>query len=203
MDSDVFEHIVGQVNAKDFLSLSLYAEDGCELAQPLILGEAGLGKTEIARSYGKAIANKLKVDFIEYATPKDFRLVDDFEAFEKVLVEEESFVIYIDECHEIDIKMTSHGKFVAYIRKALDRQNTGKTFQFGSEVTTYDRSKKVFIFATNHPNKVDSAIKSRMNVINLPTYTLKEMKEIARLVLSKNELEADCEQTLNRIAFLW
>lgn len=196
-----FEHIVGQTNAKQLLSLSVnsFGNDK-ELIQPLILGEAGLGKTEIARSYAKALAQEMGVDYIEYATPKDFRLITDFDPFLDRLINDEKFVVYIDECHEIDVKMASHAKFLAYLRKALDRQNEGKTFQVADRITSYDRKKKVFILSTNHPNKVDDALKSRMNVLVLPTYSMKELKQITSIILEKNNLECDCEQTLNRIS---
>jgi len=196
-----FEHIIGQTNAKKLLSLSINsAKNEGDLVQPLFFGEAGLGKTELARSYGNAVAEELGVEMIEYATPKDFRLVDDFDPFLDRLIGDPKFVVYIDECHEMDFKMPSHAKFNAYLRKALDRQNTGKLFQIADRVSDYDRTKKVIILATNHPNKVDTAIRSRMNVINLSTYNMKQMKEIARLILSKNDMEVDCEQTLDRIA---
>lgn len=196
-----FEHIVGQNNAKQLLSLSVNSfGNEKELIQPLILGEAGLGKTEIARSYAKALAQEMQVDYIEYATPKDFRLITDFDPFLDRLINDEKFIIYIDECHEIDVKMPSHAKFLAYLRKALDRQNDGKTFQVADRVTSYDRKNKVFILSTNHPNKVDDALKSRMNVLSLPLYNMKELKQITQLILEKNNLECDCEQTLNRIS---
>lgn len=196
-----FEHIVGQNNAKQLLSLSVNSiHNEKELIQPLILGEAGLGKTEIARSYAKALSQEMGVNFIEFATPKDFRIVTDFDPFLDRLITDEKFVVYIDECHELDSKMVSHAKFIAYLRKALDRQNDGKTFQVADRVTSYDRKNKVFILSTNHPNKVDDALKSRMNVLVLPTYSMKELKEITQIILEKNNLICDCEQTLNRIS---
>lgn len=201
MHHPAFSHVVGQKNAKSLLSLSINSatQDG-ELIQPLFLGEAGLGKTELARTYGNTIAKELGVKMIEYATPKDFRLITDFDPFLDKLISDESYVVYIDECHEVDPKMVSHAKFLALLRKALDRQNDGKVIQIADRQTTFDRTKKVFILATNHPDKVDNAIKSRMDVINLTLYNMDEMKEITKRILEKHEMECDCEQTLTRIS---
>jgi Holliday junction resolvasome RuvABC ATP-dependent DNA helicase subunit len=201
MHHPAFSHVVGQTNAKSLLSLSINSSkmDG-ELIQPLFLGEAGLGKTEMARAYGNAIAQELGVNMIEYATPKDFRLITDFDPFLDRLISDDKFVVYIDECHEIDTKMVSHAKFIALLRKALDRQNDKKVIQIADRQTTFDRTKKVFILATNHSDKVDAAIKSRMDVINLTVYNMNEMKEITKRILEKNELECDCDQTLTRIS---
>jgi len=146
------------------------------------------------------VANELGVPFREYATPQEFRYVQDFDAFMDMLIQEPSFVIYIDECHEIDPKMVSHAKFSAYLRKCLDRQNDGKVIQVGDRTTTYDRTKKVFILATNYEDKVEKALKSRTDVINLKNYTMDEMRDITRMILEKNGMEADCDQTLMRIA---
>lgn len=201
MQHQAFKHIIGQNNAKSLLSLSINsAMNSGELIQPLFFGEAGLGKTELARSYGNAIAKELDVEMIEYATPKDFRLISEFDPFLDRLINEEKYVVYIDECHELDTGMVSHAKFAAFIRKAIDRQNDGKVIQIADKQTMFDRSKKVFILSTNYPNKVDPAIKSRMDVINLVPYNMAELKEITEQIFKKNGMECDCEQTLMRIA---
>lgn len=195
------QHIVGQENAKNLLSLSISSvgHNG-DLIQPLLFGEAGLGKTEIARAYGNAIAEELGVSMQEFASPNDFRLIKDFDPILDILSNEKKYVLYIDECHELDLKMVSHAKFLVFLRKALDRQNDGKLLQVGDTVLTFNRKNQVIILSTNHPNKVDAALQSRMNIINLVNYNMKEMKEITRYILSKNNLECDCEQTLDRIA---
>lgn len=193
-------HIVGQDNIKTLLSYSINGiRSEKELIQPLLFGEPGLGKTEVARSYGKAVAEELETEFFEYATPSDFRLVVDFDNVAEIL-SRPSYVLYVDECHEIDTKMVSHAKFVAFVRKALDRQNDGKMIQVADKTFYFNRKKQVLILSTNHPDKVDNAIKSRMNAMTLIPYNMKSLKEITRNILSRNNMECDCDQTLDRLA---
>jgi Holliday junction resolvasome RuvABC ATP-dependent DNA helicase subunit len=196
-----FEHIVGQDNIRNLLSLSLSNyERETDLIQPFLIGEAGLGKTEIARAYGQALAEMFETEFVEFATPSDFRLVTDFKPFLEMLEKSEKYVIYIDEYHELDPKMIAHAHFSAFLRKGLDRQNTGKTFQVLDKVLSFNRKKQVFIISSNQPDKVDNALKSRMNTMTLVPYSMKQIEEITRRILEKNGMECDYDQTLSRIA---
>lgn len=200
MTHESLAHIIGQDKIKTLLSFSINGiQKERELIQPLLFGEPGLGKTEIARSYGKAVAEELETEFFEYATPSDFRLVSEFNDVVEIL-SRPKYVLYIDECHEINTNMVSHAKFVAFIRKALDRQNEGKFLQIVDRTFIFDRKKQVIILSTNHPDKVDAAIKSRMSAMTLIPYSMKNLKEITRNILARNNMECDCEQTLERLA---
>lgn len=196
-----FAHIVGQTQAKEILSLSLYgAENGGDFIQPMFFGQAGLGKTELARAYGKAAAEILGVQFKEFATPRDFANVTEFDPVLDDLTTSEQFVYYFDEIHELDNAKVSHVKFKAMIRKCLDRQNDGKEIQIADRTMMFNRKNHVFIFATNHPEKVDTAVKDRCNKINLQLYNQPEMIEITERILEKNSLQADSLETMQRIA---
>lgn len=201
MIDPVFDHIVGQNSAKSILSLSLKSlKNGGELVQPLFLGEPGLGKTELARSYGNAVAETLGVTLMEYATPKDFRNLAEFDPFLDMLCSEKKFVVYVDECHELESGKVAHSIFQAMVRKALDRQNDGKVFQVADRTMQFDRKTQLFIFATNHTDKVDSAVRSRMSQINLIQYNMDQIQHITQRILEKNGMVCDCPETLKRIA---
>lgn len=196
-----FQSIIGQTTAKSSLSMSIAGVGvGNELIQPLFLGPAGVGKTEIADAYGKAIANELNCPFIEIGTPKDIRNVDEFNPIFEQIIDSDSFVIRIDECHEIEPSKVSHGKLIQWLRKGTDRQNEGKAVQIADRVYIPNRKKKVIILATNHPEKMDAAIVSRFSKIDLALYNAREIRQIAENLFQKNGLVPENDTVLNRIS---
>jgi Holliday junction resolvasome RuvABC ATP-dependent DNA helicase subunit len=201
----VFNHVIGQDTAKSVLSLAIASADIDEderpdLCQPIFLGEAGLGKTELAETYGKAIAARLGCDMIRIGTPKDVRNLAEFDPIFERIVDDEYLVLYIDECHELEPSKPAHAKLATFIRKALDRQNDNKPIQIADRVTVFNRKKKVIILSTNHADKMDTALMSRMQKINLVPYKMDEIRAITNKILEKNDITVDNQQTVDRIA---
>jgi Holliday junction resolvasome RuvABC ATP-dependent DNA helicase subunit len=196
-----FNHIIGQKTAKSALSMSIASHEcGAELSQPLILGEAGLGKTELAKSYGNAIAEKLGVQMVEIGSPRDVRNLTEFDPIFQQLVNDPKFVLYLDEVHELESGKVAHMKLITFLRKGLDRQNEGKVVQISDQYYIPDRKNKVIILSTNHPDKVDTAIRSRCMTINLMHYNKDEIRLITSSLLEKNGLVIDSDDTLERMA---
>jgi Holliday junction resolvasome RuvABC ATP-dependent DNA helicase subunit len=204
-----FNHLVEQHNAIEQLSLSIATADyniaqspqkPLDLCQPLLLGAPGLGKTELALTYANSQAARLGCDIIRINTPRDIRNMDEFNPIFDRMLNEPKKIIYIDECHEMEKGKVAHGLLLAYLRASLDRQNTGKHFQVGPHLTTYDRSTNIVILSTNHPDKVDDALKSRCQVIDLVPYTPEGITQITQNLLEKHELTVDSDKTLNMIS---
>jgi len=197
----VFDNIVGQNTAKSALSMGIASLDcNAELPQPLFLGAPGLGKTELARAYGSAIAQKMGVMLTEIGSPKDIRNLTEFDPIFQRLMDEPQWVLYLDEVHEMEPGKVAHAKLILLLRKALDRQNEGRSIQIADQFFIPDRKNKVIILSTNHPAKVDDAIKNRCMTINLSHYNKDEIRLITSSLLEKNGLVVDNDDVLDRMA---
>lgn len=208
-----FSNIIGQTAIKNRLSVSLNAENMPMLAQPLLVGERGSGKTEIADAYATALAQKMGVEVLKYNSPSEFRHVDspEWQNLKNWFLNDKDGVLIIDEIHHINIKPTVQMTTVFnFLLKALDGQNTGKTLHFqttynpdgsaNSTYTTFDKSRKVVILLTNHVDKVDAALMSRMDCCTMAPYTADEMEQLAVLQLSKFELAASDDVVVKMLA---
>jgi Holliday junction resolvasome RuvABC ATP-dependent DNA helicase subunit len=200
---DHFVNIIGQSPIINRLKVSVNAPIGAKLAQPIFFGEAGLGKTEIAKSYCNAIAEKLDCEPLFFNSPAEFRHSESSELNQLLnWFSQESGVLVIDECHLFEAaKTVSMQRVQGFILKCLDAQNTGKTIQFDQDNSfSYDKSKKVIIMMTNHKNKIDSALVSRMDSCDLQQYTHHELEKICVQMLANEEMSADSEKTLALLA---
>lgn len=193
----MFSNIIGQSAIKSRLGVSINARPETMLAQPIFCAEKGAGKTEIAMAYKEAIAQKLEVEPLVFHSPKEFRNVES-DAWAKIqnwFLNQESGVLVIDECHHFNEKTTVQmDKVLSFMLKALDGQNTGKLLPFDADnFATFDKSKKVIIMLTNYPERINPALKSRMDLCTLAPYTESEMEQLTILQLAKFELVAESE----------
>lgn len=202
----VFNNIVGQTITKSALSLSLanaatMKQTGVkvDLAQPLLLGEAGLGKTELARCYARQMSEILDIPFVEVSNPEDIRLMTVFEKWLSNLESMPSFVLFVDEVHKIG-KDVAHKYLHTFLLKMLDRQNVGQSVQVSDKYFIPDRANKIIILGTNVPGKVDPAIKSRMQNFNLSLYNRDEIKAITNLLFDSRGLQVESERLSEIIA---
>lgn len=199
--------VIGHNNIKSALSLSLsnaarMAETGERIAltQPLLFGEAGLGKTKLAEIYGNAMASILKVPFIRVENPEEIRLKVDFDKWITRLEAEPSFVLFIDEMHELKTNSPSHLYLKSFLMKMGDPSKIGTDIQVCSSYFIPDRTNKVIILGTNQAGKVDPAIVSRWQTFNLSLYNQKEIFQIANLLIVNHGLTVESDKILAMIA---
>jgi Holliday junction resolvasome RuvABC ATP-dependent DNA helicase subunit len=202
-----FAGVVGQNNVKSAFSLSLsnaarMVETGEKIALtwPLLLGEAGLGKTNLAEIYGRELASILKVPFIRVENPEEIRLKVDFDKWFARLESEASFVLFLDEVHEMKPNQVSHLYLKSFLMKMGDPSKIGTSIQVGSNFFVPDRSNKVIILGTNQAGKVDPAILSRWQTFNLSLYNNQEILQIAKLLVSKYNLTVEDDKILALIS---
>jgi Holliday junction resolvasome RuvABC ATP-dependent DNA helicase subunit len=204
----VFKDYIGQKNAIRSLSLSLFSgESNNGFNSIFISAEKGMGKTELAKTYGSACAEILKCKMLWIDKVADFRLEDsptwaDLNSF--MTNPDIPGVLVIDECHDAGGAFTRQQQiFWSYVRSALDKQNKGKTFQISSDTfTSFDNKKKVIILMTNHPGKISDAVRDRFVKIDLAPYTDDEMIKITEKMLIDNELTIDANEEKNVVGLI-
>lgn len=218
-----FEHIIGQESIKARLAVSVQAPEGISLAQPFMAGPAGLGKTEISKPYAEAIMEKLAMQSEEngdpapkmlwFNSPGEFRHTESQE-FEQIVewCEHGCGVLAIDEFHDFGTKTTKSMQTVlSFLLRALDEQNRGKEVQFDlrydlesqqhvSRSFTYNKAKQVVIGMSNHDNRVNPALLSRMDICRLSPYTVEQLELITVKMAADNELAIEEEKTAKLLA---
>ena len=96
-------------------------------------------------------------------------------------------VIILDEVDKVS--RSNHGDPSSALLEVLDpEQNT--TFHDNYLDTEYDLSKVLFIATANNVNNISSALRDRMEMINIPGYILEDKVQIARKHLIAKQREA-------------
>ena len=96
-------------------------------------------------------------------------------------------VIILDEVDKVS--RSNHGDPSSALLEVLDpEQNT--TFHDNYLDTEYDLSKVLFIATANNINNISSALRDRMEMINIPGYILEDKVQIARKHLIAKQCEA-------------
>ena len=96
-------------------------------------------------------------------------------------------VIILDEVDKVS--RSNHGDPSSALLEVLDpEQNT--TFHDNYLDTEYDLSKVLFIATANNINNISSALRDRMEMINIPGYILDDKVQIAREHLIRKQREA-------------
>ena len=96
-------------------------------------------------------------------------------------------VIILDEVDKVS--RSNHGDPSSALLEVLDpEQNT--TFHDNYLDTEYDLSKVLFIATANNVNNISSALRDRMEMINIPGYILEDKVQIARKHLISKQCEA-------------
>lgn len=198
-----FGHIVGQNIAKERLSNSvLSASNGGTVLSPLLIGEAGLGKTKMMDAYGDALEEQ-GFDVIRHKSPEEFRAKGAyFDRIRQCILEGGKWALMIDEGHLFKKRATVQMDMIfAFLLKALEKQN-GHPIQFGEDAVVFDRTKNVVCLATNFPKELDKsgAFQSRCDTVILDKYTTPELIEILQKMLVGAGLKPANEKTLHAIA---
>jgi Holliday junction resolvasome RuvABC ATP-dependent DNA helicase subunit len=205
MNVTAFENIIGQETIKARLLTGVNAASGCRRPQSLFLGQAGLGKTEIAHSLVCAYDSD---NVLWFNSPEEFRNTDSTE-FQNLITwlkdegsEENPKILVIDECHKFTEKATiAMQKVHCFLLKCLDDQNKGKLIQFDADRSfSYDKRKAVIVMMTNYENRINPALMSRMDVCRLSNYSKEELELIAIKMMSDNNLTVDDERVYKLLA---
>lgn len=180
------------------------AENGNGMLSPLIIGEAGKGKTALMRAYIDEMKER-GFDTLFFSSPEEFRSDGErFDSLVQLIEGDKPYVIAIDEAHLFKNRATIRMERVLnFTMKALDKTNQGKPIQFDdNRLITFNRSKGSIVFATNFPNILDKsgALQSRFDTIVLDDYTEDELVEILQVMLQKVEMQHANPETLRRIA---
>jgi SpoVK/Ycf46/Vps4 family AAA+-type ATPase len=200
-----FSKIIGQYRAKMRLSESISSamNDG-EMISPLIIAEAGVGKTAVMRAYANGLES-VGVQTMFFNSPEEFRERDlQFNQLIELIQSPGKIAVLIDEAHLINFKATRQTDLIrAFLMKAMDGNNQGKFIQLNDEISFVPDRKRIMIcLATNFPDKLDrsNAMQSRFDKLDLDLYTKEELIEILQLMLhAKGFRHADSE-TLGIIA---
>ncbi len=203
-----FKRIIGQSIGKQRLSESIYSyEHGGSMMSPLILGEAGLGKTEISQALLDAL-KKLGIPTLHLKTPQELRSDGaEWVQFAEMVTTFPKYAIFMDEYHEVNGTL-GQGPTIrtasvrSFLMKALDNTNQGKLINFYGQQIKFNRKNQTFILATNFPGKLDpsGAFQSRCDKVVLDLYNEDEMIDILNLMLEQNDLKPACDSTLRMIA---
>lgn len=200
-----FTRIIGQERAKTRLTESIQscANDG-EMISPLIIAEAGVGKTAVMSAYCKGLEEN-GVQCMFFNSPEEFRERDlKFNQLVELIQSPGKIGIFIDECHLINYKRTRQSDLIrAFIMKCMDGNNQGKLVALNDEISFVpDRSRIVICLATNFPNELDKsgALQSRFDKMDLDLYTKDELIAILQLMLHARGFRHVDQATLGLIA---
>lgn len=183
MENQYFTNVIGQDSIKRKLSFFLDAYRTSYKSPFLLMsGPAGLGKTEFALEYAKAIkaikaeANKsVEMSFYEIncATIKTVQAFLD-EVHQQCVSHQDSIVL-LDEAHALPAPV---------MNLLLSVFNTSSRDKYelwhGGELYEFDFLRNVFIFATTETDKLFPPLKSRLEMIDFRPYHREELAEIIR-----------------------
>lgn len=200
-----FSKIIGQDRAKTRLAQSIQSSvNGGEMISPLIIAEAGVGKTAVMSAYCKGLEAS-GVTCMFFNSPEEFRERDlKFNQLVELIQSPGKIGIFIDEAHLINYKKTRQSDLIrAFVMKCMDGNNQGKLVALNDEISFVpDRSRIVICLATNFPNILDAsgALQSRFDKMDLDLYSKGELVEILQLMLNARGFRHTDENTLSLIA---
>lgn len=166
----MFKEIIGQEQIKS--SLSFYAEGakkGHAVPPILFTGARGLGKTMMAREFGKIL--KRPILEINCSTIKN-----NTQFFEQVFVPVvmgNEIVLIFDECHALPKELQNAFLTVFNVEKA-----SRKSFEWQGSSMEFDFTKQTYLFATTEPDKIFTPLKDRFEEIDFRPYNDAELGEI-------------------------
>ena len=193
-----FAPIIGQTNAKDRLKdvcLSPIVEDGY-FAPLLIIAPVGTGKTRIIRALKAILKETLARKVINFESGAEMGTPLSF--FEDVLipyVHDKDCVMIVDELHKASkgIMSTIHDMLDITVERGV------KVVKKADYECVINLNRHAFIFATSEVDKLDPALLSRCERIDLTLYTDDEMEQILFQGLEKSGITFN-ENSLRAIA---
>lgn len=206
-----FAPIVGQENAKDRLSdvcLSPIVEDGY-FAPLLIIAPVGTGKTKIVRALKAILKETLGRKIINFESGAEMGTALSF--FEDVLiphVHDKDCVMIVDELHKASksIMSTLHDMLDITMERGT------KLVKKADYECVVNLNRHAFIFATSEVDKLDPALLSRCERIDLTLYTDEQMEQIlfqgmeaTGITFNENSLRAiaECNRGSARDVVKW
>lgn len=205
----LFTNIVGQSVAKESLTETFEASlRGGALPRVFLDGQAGLGKTELAKSLGKAYEdqgyNFVQIDLDEIRLAgEDYNKVSNLLADPTISGNYKGTVFFIDECHKLaTVKTKQIANLYAALLKIGDGQSETGFVPMGEGLVDARTDKSGFVLATNmsHLIKDGGALLSRYSNLKLALYTQAELVEILQSMLKKLGMKSANTDTLALIA---
>ena len=204
-----FDNTIGQQIPVARLSESIMSgERDKEMLSPLLIGEAGKGKTRLMQDYLSGMKD-IGCDVLEFSSPAELRSKGGaFSSFMELIMHSPKYAIGFDEAHEINGSAgqgatVQLAKIRSFLMKALDKTNNGRAIRMDDEtVVDFNRKRGSIVLATNFPHLLDKsgAFQSRCDTIILDDYSDQELIEILQLMLSKVDFKPACDKTLEMIA---
>jgi len=178
-----FKEIIGMEQEKTELIRSVMSGfNGGELVSPLLLAEAGKGKSRLLKAYGEALEIiGLTVLFFQ---PIDVRKSGEemwAQMLNIICEQRQNYALLIDEGHELfqTGATVQLQKIAVLVNKALDGNFKGGTIRLGDNIIAeFNRQNCVIALATNFPGRIPKAIASRAMTMVLPDYTKKDLQHI-------------------------
>jgi len=202
MSNEPLSEVIGLEPIKKQIMFHLDAQKKTGFFENLLLvGGKGTGKTLIARSIGKALLDDrtgFPRRFIEINCADLGSVNELFCSPMGSLVRrgcEATF--YFDECEELNrgvsIALLSILEVKSDHKKKTSYNHDGEEFVF-------DWSKQSFIFSTTNPEKMLEPLVDRLEVINIPAYGQKELKEILAYHLRDLDVQDDALESLASVS---
>lgn len=173
-----FSNVIGQETIKKKLSFFLDAYKVSNKSPFLLMcGPAGLGKTEFALEYAKAIKSIKGGDMSFYEincatikTPKAF-----LEEVHQQCISHQDSIVLLDEAHALPPPVMN-------LLLSVFNTSSKDTYDLwhGGELYEFNFKRNVFIFATTETDKLFPPLKSRLETIHFRPYECDELAEIIR-----------------------
>lgn len=166
----MFQELTGQNHIKTTLAFYLNgAQAGVAVPPILFTGARGLGKTQFAREFGKAL--KKPILEINCSTIKNLNQFME-QIFIPVVMGNEVVLIF-DECHALPKDLQN-----AFLTVFNVEKQTRKSFEWQDSSMEFDFQKQTYLFATTEQDKIFAPLKDRFEEIDFKPYTNPELAEI-------------------------
>jgi Holliday junction resolvasome RuvABC ATP-dependent DNA helicase subunit len=171
-----FSSFIGQTAAVKKLSFKIKSADTRKgIVRPLLFGgPKGIGKTEAARLFGKALrkADGSPRNLIEINS-STVKKTSFFDVLYPQIKKLGGCAIFFDECHQLDVN------FVNLLLSVLNTDaNPVRTVMVNGNPYEFDLREDCFLFATTEFDKIFGPLKDRLDKINFVPYTSEELGQI-------------------------
>ena len=197
MNNTHFANIIGQPSAKKKLGFFLdnHLQRNVPMKNVFLNAPKGCGKTTFARTIAAVLkkhdANK---EYVELNCGGIKNAKQFCEQIMLTRVVDRDVTILFDEAHDLDSSVAT--QLLTLLNPNDNHTNRLSYDEFDFDV---DFRRQTFLFATTESDKVDGALKSRLEEVHLQAYTNSELAQILKLHLDKKDILAE-DQTLDQVS---